>query len=149
MDDALERDAPERDAAGLDATADEILDRFDASQRLDRAHEQLRIALGEKLRGRGYEEAQIRLLAVNLFGSLSGWMEFILDERNKGRDAVPDFARHMRRAFLSHCREHAIEPSDAIRMVVELANTFMDLAVGFRNRLHLGDTETAADAPME
>ena len=77
------------------------------------------------------------MLEVNLFGSLSRWMEFLLEEPAKGRDAVPDFARHLRRAFLAHCREHGVSPEVASNMVVELANSFMDLAVTYRKRLNL------------
>jgi len=132
---------PETHAGSLDAALNDILDHFEKAHRLDRAHDQLRLALRAHLAARGYDEAMFRLLEVNLFGSLSGWMEFMLAERLQGRDAVPDFARHLRRAFLSHCREQAIEPDAAIQMVVELANTFMDLAVGFRRRLNLEDDD--------
>ncbi len=124
-------------ASGLDDTLNEILEHFKNSNRLDHAHEQFREALREQLRQRGFPQEQLRLMEVNLFGSLSGWLEFILEERTAGRDAVPDFARHLRRAFLAHCRDYKVEPDVAIQMVVELANTFMDLAISYRKRLNL------------
>ena len=112
-------------APGLDTTLGEILKRFEDSSRLDHAHEIFRETLRAQLLQRGYPQDQLRLMEVNLFGSLSGWIEFILEEREAGRDAVPDFAHHLRRAFLVHCRDYKVEPDAAIQMVVELANTFM------------------------
>ena len=130
----------------LDQTLAGILDGFEKHHRLDHSHDQIRQILRQILSRRGHGEAQVRLLEVNLFGSLSGWMEFILDERVAGRDAVPDFARHLRRAFLSHCRQRQIEPDTAVRMAIELATSIMDLALSFRKHLHLPADAQAHDA---
>ena len=135
-------------AVSLDHALARILDAFQTNSRLDHAHDQIRQVLRQILRQRNYDEARLRLLEVNLFGSLSGWMEFVLDERLAGRNAVPDFARHLQRAFLSHCRQYQIEPEIAVGMAVELATSIMDLALSFRKHLHLpldaGDEATKA-----
>ena len=73
-----------------------------------------------------------RLVRLNVFGDLSTWMEFSLLEKTKGNNPVPDFARHLRKAFLAHCREMSMNPETAIQMAIELACSLMDIAITFR-----------------
>ena len=80
----------------------------------------------------------MRLLEVNLLGSVSGWMEYALEERSRQHNVVPDFARHLRTAFLAHCREHHTDPNEAVGMSVELATAIMELACAFRRQLSIG-----------
>ncbi len=114
-----------------------IIDRFDQSRRLDRAHDVFRQALHQVMADRGCRPEMLRLLEVNLTGSLSGWMEFVLEERALGRNAVPDFARFLRRAFISHCREHKVDAATAITMAVELAGGIMGVAASVEKHLNL------------
>jgi hypothetical protein len=131
----------EETPGSLDAALDEILRQFAENSRLDFAHERMEKALRRRLGEQGYDERVQHLLLANLFGSLSGWMEFLLTEKAAGRDAVPDFARLLRRAFLSHCRQHDMPAEEAISMAVELASVIMDLAIGFRRHLSLEEEE--------
>lgn len=126
----------------LDKTLETILAHFRHTHRLDHAHELMQRSLRNRLAS-DYNEAEARLLEVNLFGSLSGWMAFMLQERMQDRDAVPDFARHLRRAFLAHCRTLEIDPDVALKMAVELANVLMDLAASYQRHLHLEDDEAS------
>ncbi len=130
---------------GLDGTLETVLERFVESRRLDRAHEDLRAALHARLSRGEFTPWEQRILEVNLFGSLSGWMDFLVKERQAGRDAVPDFARHLRRAFLTHCREGNLDAGEAVGMAVALAQEIMGIAVGFRKHLGLPE-ETPPDA---
>lgn len=95
----------------------------------------------------------MRLLEVNLLGNISGWMEFVLEERRQGRNMVPDFARHLRTAFLAHCREQQTTPDEAVSMSVELATSIMDLACAFRRQFSIGSggavDATAAETEEE
>ncbi|MCX7933833.1 MAG: hypothetical protein N3A66_01075, partial [Planctomycetota bacterium] len=110
----------------LDAVLSRLLAAFAAGGRCDQAHEQFRQTLRAILARSGYDERKIRLIEINLLGSLSGWMEFVLAEQAAGRNAVPDFARHLKRVFLVHCRQHQIEPEIAVQMAIELATAIMD-----------------------
>lgn len=130
----------------LDETLDGILDEFLEDHRLDRAHERLRESLRLRLTARGAAPEMLQLLEVNLFGSLSGWMDFLIAEHRAGRDAVPSFARHLKHAFLAHCREHTTPPEDAVRIALELANAIMDIAIAFRRHLNL--PENGGPLPM-
>lgn len=121
----------------IDAAFDEILDRFKSSGRLDHAHDLIRGALRDRLLANGIDESLLRLLEVNFLGSLSGWMEFALDEKLAGRDVVPDFARHLRRGFISHAREHDVQPEMAIAMAIELSSSIMNLACDFQRHMNL------------
>jgi hypothetical protein len=131
----------------LDHTLEIILERFVESRRLDRAHEDLRAALHRRFETADFSPWERRILEVNLFGSLSGWMDFLVKERQAGRDAVPDFARHLRRAFLAHCREGSLDPGEAVGMAVALAQEIMQIAVGFRRHLGLTGEEMEETGP--
>ncbi|MCL2001489.1 MAG: hypothetical protein FWG74_08655 [Planctomycetes bacterium] len=122
----------------IDQAIDRAIARFRERGRIDMGSEIIRAALRDRLACAGFEEQEMRLLEVNLLGNLSGWMEFILEERRQGRNMVPDFARHLRTAFLAHCREHKTDPNEAISMSVELATAIMDLACAFRRQFSIG-----------
>ena len=129
----------------LDSAIDRVIARFRERGRIDMGTEIIRAALKERLSQEGFEEQQIRLLEVNLLGSVSGWMEFVLEERRNGRNVVPDFARHLRTSFFAHCREHKVDPDEAIAMSIELATAIMELACAFRRQFSIGSGGTAAD----
>ncbi len=131
------------DAPSLDAVLNRLLETFAAGGHCDQAHEQFRQVLHSLVMRSGYDERKARLLEINLLGSLSGWVEFVLAEQAAGRNAVPDFARHLKRVFLVHCRQHKVDPDTAVRMAIELATAIMDLALSFRRHLNL----PAGDAP--
>lgn len=128
---------PETTPENLDDTLETVLKQFRETGRMDHAHDAMHDSLRARLREAGFSEPQLRLLEVNLFGSLSGWMQYVLEERQQGRDAVPDFARLLRRSFLAHCRDLEVDPQEALRMVLELANELMGLAGSFQRHLHL------------
>ncbi|MCC8190223.1 MAG: hypothetical protein LIP77_06235, partial [Planctomycetes bacterium] len=96
--------------ASLDQAIDRVIERFKERGRIDMGPETIRAALRDRLLHAGFEESQMRLLEVNLLGNISGWMEFVLEERRNGRNVVSDFARHLRTAFLAHCRDHKTAP---------------------------------------
>ncbi len=122
----------------LDLAIDRMIARFRERGRIDMGSETIRAALRDRLTYAGFEDQQMRLLEVNLLGNLSGWMEFVLEERRHGRNMVPDFARHLRTAFLAHCREHKTAPDEAVSMSIELATAIMDLACAFRRQFSIG-----------
>ena len=128
----------QQEPASLDQAIDRVVARFRERGRIDMGPEIMRAALRDRLQRGGFEEREMRLLEVNLLGSISGWMEFALDERRHGRNVVPDFARHLRTAFLAHCREHKTDPDEAIAMSIELATAIMDLACAFRRQFSIG-----------
>ncbi len=128
--------------ASLDQAVDRVVARFRERGRIDMGPETVRAALRDRLARAGFEDAQIRLLEVNLLGSISGWMEFALEERKKGSNVVPDFARHLRTSFLAHCREHKTSPEEAVAMSIELASAIMDLASSFRRQFSVAGGQT-------
>ena len=123
--------------ASLDQAIDRVIARFRERGRIDMGPEIIRAALRDRLAHAGFAEQEMRLLEVNLLGNVSGWMEFVLEERHHGRNMVPDFARHLRTAFLAHCREHKTDPDEAVGMSIELATAIMDLACAFRRQLSI------------
>ena len=141
--------------ASIDQAVDRVIARFRERGRIDMGPEIIRAALRDRLVHAGFQENEIRLLEVNLLGSVSGWMEYALVERSHQRNVVPDFARHLRTSFLAHCREHHTDPSEAVGMSVELATAIMDLACAFRRQLSIGsgggamqdEAEVQADNP--
>ncbi len=135
--------------ASIDQAVDRIITRFRERGRIDMGPETVRAALRDRLAHAGFEDAQIRLLEVNLLGSISGWMEFALVERREGRNVVPDFARHLRTSFLAHCREHKTSPDEAIAMSIELATAIMELASSFRRQFSVAGGQTSGDAQGE
>lgn len=136
--------------ASLDQAIDRVIARFRERGRIDMGPEIIRAALRDRLAHGGFEEQEMRLLEVNLLGNVSGWMEFVLEERRHGRNTVPDFARHLRTAFLAHCREHKTDPDEAIAMSIELATAIMDLACAFRRQFSIGSGGAVpGDAGME
>lgn len=132
--------------ASLDQAVDRIVNRFRERGRIDMGPETVRAALRDRLSHAGFEDAQMRLLEVNLLGSISGWMEFALEERRAGQNVVPDFARHLRTSFLAHCREHDTSPDEAIAMSIELATALMEMATSFRRQLTIASGATSGDA---
>ncbi len=124
----------------LDQAIDRVIARFRERGRIDMGPEIIRAALRDRLTHEGFEEQEMRLLEVNLLGNISGWMEFALEERKHGHNVVPDFARHLRTAFLAHCREHKTVPDEAVAMSIELATSIMDLACAFRRQLSIGSS---------
>lgn len=130
----------------LDQAIDMVTARFRERGRIDMGTEIIRAALKDRLQHAGFQEPEIRLLEVNLLGSVSGWMEYVLEERRHGRNKVPDFARHMRTAFFAHCREHKIGPDEAVAMSIELATAIMDLACAFRRQFSIGAGSQGPDA---
>lgn len=123
--------------ASLDQAVDRIVTRFRERGRIDMGSETIRAALRDRLAHAGIEEREMRLLEVNMLGNISGWMEFVLEERCAGRNVVPDFARHLRTAFFAHCREHRTSPDVAVEMAIELATAIMDLAASFRRQFSI------------
>ncbi|MDR1533694.1 MAG: hypothetical protein LBU64_01145 [Planctomycetota bacterium] len=140
---------PEPPPASLDQAIDRVIARFKERGRIDMGPEIIRAALRDRLARAGFEEREMRLLEVNLLGNLSGWMEFILEERRLGRNLIPDFARHLRTAFLAHCREHKTDPEDSLTMSVELATSIMELACAFRRQFSIGSSGIDAAAGRE
>ncbi len=130
--------------ASVDQAVDRIITRFRERGRVDMGSETIRAALRDRLFHAGFEDQEVRLLEVNMLGNISSWMELAIEERRQGRDVVPDFARHMRTAFLAHCREHSVAPDDAIAMSIELATSIMELAGSFRRQLSIGAGTTEA-----
>lgn len=124
--------------ASIDKAIDRVVARFRERGRIDMGPEIIRAALRDRLMHAGFEEQEMRLLEVNLLGNVSGWMEFVLEERRHGRNMVPDFARHLRTAFLAHCREQKTDPDEAVGMSLELATAIMDLACAFRRQFNIG-----------
>lgn len=122
----------------LDQAIDRVIARFRERGRIDMGPEVIRAALRDRLTHAGFAEQEMRLLEVNLLGNVSGWMEFVLEERRLGRNMVPDFARHLRTAFLAHCREHKTDPDEAVAMSIELATAIMELACAFRRQFSIG-----------
>ena len=131
--------------ASLDDALERVVRRFREAGRIDMGPEVLRAALRDRLNSEGFSESEIRLLEVNLMGSISGWMEFILEERRSGRNVVNDFARHLRTAFLAHCREHKVEPEEAVAMSIELASAIMELACAFKRQLSFGSANSGSE----
>jgi hypothetical protein len=137
---------PEPPPASLDQAIDRVIARFRERGRIDMGPEIIRAALRDRLARAGFEEREMRLLEVNLLGNISGWMEYVLEERRFGRNMVPDFARHLRTAFLAHCREHKTDPEEAIAMSVQLATSIMELACAFRRQFSIGSSGQGAAA---
>ncbi len=133
----------------LDQAIDRVIARFRERGRIDMGPEIIRAALRDRLSHAGFEEQQMHLLEVNLLGNISGWMEFALEERKVGHNVVPDFARHLRTAFLAHCREHKTSPDEAVAMSIELATAIMDLACAFRRQFSIGTGGASANATDE
>ncbi|MBN2713804.1 MAG: hypothetical protein JXR97_15405 [Planctomycetes bacterium] len=149
-----EEDTPLDDTnidSSLDKTIDDILSRFEETSRLDHAHEKMITALHNRLTEHDITNGRGKMLEVNLFGSLSGWMEFILLEQREGRNVIPDFARHLRKAFLAHCRKLEVDPNTALNMTVELAKSLMDVAINFQRHMGLEDNDEGAEdsTPMQ
>ena len=130
------------DPTSLDQTVDALLATFHDTGRLDGASEQMRAALAARLLAHGIPPEKMRLVEVNVLGNLAGWIEFVLQEREAGRDTVPDFSRNLREIFISHCRKHEVDPKLAVDMAVELATAILDLALVFQTRLGLRDKGT-------
>ena len=128
----------EGEPASLDNAIDRFLARFRERGRVDMGPEILRAALRDRLGRAGFDVREMRLLEVNLLGNISSWMEYVLEERFAGRNMVPDFARHLRFAFLAHCRERKVDPNEAVNMSIELATAIMDMACTFRRQLSIG-----------
>ena len=139
--------------ASMDQAIDRVIGRFRERGRIDMGPEVIRASLRDRLAHAGFEEQEMRLLEVNLLGNVSGWMEYVLEERRHGRNMVPDFARHLRTAFLAHCREHKTTPEEALSMSIELATAIMDLALAFRRQFSIGaagaGSEEAGEAEAE
>lgn len=136
--------------ASLDQAIDRVIARFRERGRIDMGPEVIRAALRDRLAHAGFSEREMRLLEVNLLGSVSGWMEYALEERIRQHNVVPDFARHLRTAFLAHCREHRIDPDEAVGMSIELATAIMELACAFRRQFSIGSGGgTLQDVPEE
>ena len=136
--------------ASIDQAVDRVIARFRERGRIDMGPEIIRAALRDRLAHAGFEEQEMRLLEVNLLGNISGWMEFVLEERRHGHNVVSDFARHLRTAFLAHCREHKPDPDEAVGMSIELATAIMDLACAFRRQFSIGSGGTiSGDAGEE
>ncbi len=131
--------------ASIDQAVDRIVSRFRERGRIDMGPETVRAALRDRLSHAGFVEPEMRLLEVNMLGNISGWMEFVLEERRAGRNVVPDFARHLRTSFLAHCREHHTPPEEAIAMSIELATAIMELASSFRRQLSIGSGGAAQE----
>ena len=72
----------------LDDTLDQLLDAYAHTGRLDGATEHMRAVLEARLRDRGVDEALLRLIEVNVLGNIAGWVELVLEEKERGRDAV-------------------------------------------------------------
>jgi hypothetical protein len=123
--------------ASLDQTIDRVIARFRERGRIDMGSEIIRAAFRDRMTHEGFEEQEMRLLEVNLLGNVSGWMEFVLEERRHGHNVIPDFARHLRTSFLAHCREHKVGPDEAVAMSIELATAIMDLACAFRRQFSI------------
>ena len=132
--------------ASIDQAVDRIVSRFRERGRMDMGSETVRAALRDRLLHAGFEDQQMRLLEVNMLGNISGWMEFVLEERREGRNVVPDFARHLRTSFLAHCREHNTTPDEAVAMSIELATAIMELAGSFRRQFSIASGATDAGA---
>lgn len=124
----------ESEPASIDQAVDRIISRFRERGRIDMGSETIRAAVRDRLSHAGFEEQQMRLLEVNLLGNISGWMEFALEERARGHNVIPDFARHLRTSFLAHCREKQTTPDEAVNMSIELASSIMELAASFRRQ---------------
>lgn len=135
--------------ASLDQAVDRIIARFRERGRIDMGPETVRAALRDRLSHAGFSEPEMRLLEVNLLGSISGWMEFALEQRRNGDNVVPDFARHLRTSFLAHCREHNTSPEEAIGMSIELATAIMGMASSFRRQFSVAGGVPLPDAPEE
>lgn len=136
--------------ASLDQALDRVVAKFREKGKVDMGPEVLRAALRDRLGHAGFNEREMRLLEVNLLGGVSGWMEYVLEERRYGKNLVPDFARHLRTAFFAHCREKQINPDEAVGMAIELATAIMDLACAFRRQFTIGVGGSAmADAGDE
>lgn len=131
--------------ASIDQAVDRIIARFRERGRIDMGSETVRAALRDRLAHNGFEEQQIRLLEVNMLGNISAWMEFALEERKVGHNVIPDFARHLRTAFLAHCREHNVTPDEAVGMSIELATAIMGLASSFRRQFSIASGVPASD----
>ncbi len=138
--------ALEPQPASLDQAVDRIIARFRERGRMDMGSEIIRAALRDRLAHAGFEEQQMRLLEVNMLGNISGWMEYVLEEKREGKNAVPDFARHLRTAFFAHCREHKTTPDEAVGMAIELATAIMDLAASFRRQFSIASGAADTDA---
>jgi hypothetical protein len=134
-----------KEPASIDQAVDRIVTRFRERGRVDMGTETIRAALRDRLSRTGIDDAQMRLLEVNLLGSISGWMEFALEERLEGRNVVPDFARHLRTSFTAHCREHNTPPDEAIAMSIELATAIMELAGSFRRQFSVAGGQTSGE----
>lgn len=126
------------DLTSMDQALDRFIARYRERGRVELGSELLRAALRDRLEHEGFTINQMQLLEVNLLGGISGWMEFVLQERQEGRDRIPDFVRHLRTAFFSHCREHKIDPDEAVKMSLELASAIMEMACAFRRQLTIG-----------
>ena len=133
----LQPGAEDAKPASIDQAIDRVVARFRERGRIDMGPEIIRAALRDRLSHAGFQEREMRLLEVNLLGSVSGWMEYALEERVRRHNVVPDFARHLKTAFLAHCREHHTDPNEAISMSIELATAIMDLAGAFRRQLSI------------
>ncbi len=139
-------DPDKGEPASIDQAVDRVIARFRERGRIDMGPEIIRAALRDRLQHAGFQEQEIRLLEVNLLGGISGWMEFALEERKVNHNVVPDFARHLRNAFLAHCREQQADLNDAVAMSIELATAIMGLACAFRRQFSVA---SGSGAPVE
>ncbi|MDR1611864.1 MAG: hypothetical protein LBT97_03660 [Planctomycetota bacterium] len=135
--------------ASIDQAFDRIVARFRERGRIDMGSEVIRAALRDRLAHSGFRDHEMRLLEVNLLGNLSGWMEYILEERARQHNVIPDFARHLRTAFLAHCRERHTTPDEAIGLAIELATAIMELACAFRRQFSIASGASSEDAAID
>ncbi|MDR0361315.1 MAG: hypothetical protein LBJ46_01290 [Planctomycetota bacterium] len=141
----LETPAADPLPASIDQAFDRIVARFRERGRIDMGSEVIRAALRDRLAHSGFSDREMRLLEVNLMGNLSGWMEFILEERMHQHNVIPDFVRHLRTAFLAHCRERHTSPDEAVGLAIELATAIMELACAFRRQFSVAAGSASGD----
>ncbi|MCC8181127.1 MAG: hypothetical protein LIP23_09500 [Planctomycetes bacterium] len=130
----------------IDDAIDRIITRFRERGRIEMGPEIIRAALRDRLAREGFADHDMSLSEGNLLGSVSVCREYLREERRRGHNSGPDFARQLRTAFLAHCREHQTLPEEAVSMSIELATAIMDLALAFRRQFSIGtarvDSET-------
>jgi len=134
-------ESPATAPRNLDTAMELALQQYQQTGRLDHVNEQLRAIVQQRLKQEKLSGEQQLLVEINLFNNLAAWIEYVVQQRQAGKNRVPDFARNLRHEFISQCRQQQLEPAVAVSMAINLATALMDIALTFQR--HLGLDEDA------
>lgn len=113
------------ETAGLDPVVEGLLDDYENHGRIDEGFKAVEAALFGLLEQRGYSDRERFALALNLLGSIGGWVAFLLVEKQAGRNRAPDFVRHLREAIRVHAKRLDQSDEAVDLLCMEIANAIV------------------------